>query len=72
MQREQMDGMIRRQQQSFDNCGEKIIQKPEFLQKLSQVPSLWGVLPKSPKQHYPWVLELSGEAREHFTDWLGH
>eukprot|EP00961_Rhodomonas_salina_P041770 561786-Rhodomonas_salina.1 len=71
MQLDQINWMIARQQASFDTDWEKVIQK--FLSKLAPVLSLWGILPRAEKHHYPWVVELQGEAQQlfHWQTWVG-
>eukprot|EP00961_Rhodomonas_salina_P100455 1350829-Rhodomonas_salina.1 len=62
-----MAEMLNAQQVHFDKGGQKTIQK--FLGKLGEMPSLWGVLPRAEDRHYPWVISLTGEARERFKEW---
>jgi hypothetical protein len=69
MHKENLAKVIKGRQDKFDGGGEREVQR--FLGKLAPVPTLWGILPRNERRHYPWVLEVRGEGREAFRAWMG-
>jgi len=39
--------------------------------KLSPMPALWGILPRSPERHYPWILDMCAARAQDFITWAG-
>jgi ribonuclease HI len=69
MHNENMTKVLKAKRDKFDSGGEREVQR--FLDKLAPVPALGGILPRADKRHYPWVLEVRGEGREAFLEWMG-